>query len=102
MASLVVLYHTPRDTAAFDKYYFETHVAIARKLPGLRKYEVSRGPVNTPAGSSPYQLIATLYFDDVPAIQRALASPEFQPAVDDVQKFATGGADILYFDSTEV
>jgi uncharacterized protein (TIGR02118 family) len=33
---------------AFDKHYFEAHVPIAKKIPGLRKYEVSRGPVATP------------------------------------------------------
>ena len=32
---------------AFDKHYFEAHVPIAKKIPGLRKYEVSRGPVAT-------------------------------------------------------
>src|SRR5580704_4043115 len=30
---------------AFDKHYFEAHVPIAKKIPGLRKSEVSRGPV---------------------------------------------------------
>ena len=29
MAHVVVMYKTPKDTAAFDKYYFETHVPIA-------------------------------------------------------------------------
>ena len=52
MAHVVVMYKTPKDTAAFDKYYFETHVPIAKKIPGLRKYEVSKGPVATPAGPS--------------------------------------------------
>jgi len=33
---------------AFDKHYFEAHVPIAKKIPGLRKYEVSQGPVATP------------------------------------------------------
>lgn len=35
MARLVVLYRTPTDAAAFGKYYAETHVSIAKKLPGL-------------------------------------------------------------------
>ena len=50
MAEVVVLYKTPKDPAAFDKYYAETHIPLAKKLPGLRKYEVSQGPVATPAG----------------------------------------------------
>jgi uncharacterized protein (TIGR02118 family) len=69
MAHLVVMYKTPKDTAAFDKHYFETHVPIAKKIPGLRKYEVSHGPVATPAGPSAYHLIATLYFDSLDAIK---------------------------------
>ena len=40
MARLVVMYKTPKDAAAFDKYYFETHVPIAQKVPGIE--EVSR------------------------------------------------------------
>ncbi len=38
MARLVVMYRAPRDTAAFDAYYFVTHVPLAKKIPGLRKY----------------------------------------------------------------
>ena len=45
MAQLVVMYKTPKDAAAFDKRYFEKHIPIAKKLPGLKKYEVSQGSV---------------------------------------------------------
>jgi uncharacterized protein (TIGR02118 family) len=102
MARLVVMYRTPKSTAAFDKHYFETQVPIAKKIPGLRKYEVSQGPVATPAGPSGFHLIATLHFDDLAAIQRAFASAEGQAAAADVQTFATGGVDMLLFDSREV
>ena len=50
MARMVVIYKTPRDIAAFDKDYYEVHVPLAKKLPGLRRYEVSQGPIATPAG----------------------------------------------------
>jgi uncharacterized protein (TIGR02118 family) len=79
MARLVVLYKTPKNAAAFDKYYFETHVPIAKKVPGLRKYEVSQGPIATPAGPSGLHLIATLHFDDLAAIQRVFASGPPRP-----------------------
>lgn len=52
MADMTVLYRTPKDIEAFDKHYFETHVPLAKKPPGLRSYEVSKGPIKTPAGSS--------------------------------------------------
>jgi uncharacterized protein (TIGR02118 family) len=102
MARQVVMYRTPKDAAAFDKYYFETHIDIAKKIPGLKKYEVSQGPVVTPAGPSGLHLIATLHFDDLAAIQRAFASAEGQAAAADVQTFATGGVDMFLFDSREI
>jgi uncharacterized protein (TIGR02118 family) len=101
MASLVALYKTPKDAAAFDKYYAETHIPIAKKIPGLRRYEISRGAVASPAGPSGVHLVATLRFDSMAAIQSALGSAEGQATVADLQKFATGGADILMFDSAE-
>jgi uncharacterized protein (TIGR02118 family) len=102
MARLVVMYKTPKDETAFSKHYFATHVPLAKKFPGLRKYEVSEGPVATPAGPSQYHLIATLHFDDLAALKKALAGPEAKAAVADVKIFATGGVDMLMFDSREV
>ena len=97
-----VLYKTPTDPAAFDKHYAEKHIQIAKKIPGLRKYEISQGPVATPTGPSGYHLVALLHFDNVAAIQGAFGSPEGQAAVADVQNFATGGVDILMFDTRPV
>jgi uncharacterized protein (TIGR02118 family) len=102
MARLVVMYKTPKDTAAFDKHYSEKHVPLAKKIPGVRKYEISQGPIVTPAGPSNLHLIATLHFDDMAAIQKAFGSPEGQAAAADVQSFATGGADMYIFDNREV
>jgi uncharacterized protein (TIGR02118 family) len=102
MASLVVLYKTPKDATAFDKYYAETHIPIAKKIPGLRRYEVSRAPVASPGGATGVHLVATLTFDSMAAIQSAFASAEGQVAAADVPIFATGGADMLMFDSVEV
>jgi uncharacterized protein (TIGR02118 family) len=102
MARLVVLYKTPRDPAAFDKHYFDRHVPFAKKIPGLRKYEVNNGPVATPAGPSSIHLVAILHFDDMTAIQNAFASAEGQAAAADVQTFATGGADMYLFENREV
>ena len=96
MAQLLVMYKTPKDVAAFDKHYFERQVPLAKKIPGLKKYEVSHGPVATPAGPSGYHLVAILQYDNLAAIQNALA------AVTDVQKFATGGADIFMLDTRQV
>src|ERR1035441_7997960 len=102
MAQVVVLYKTPKDPAAFDKYYADTHIPLAKKLPGLRKYQVSQGPVATPAGPSGLHLIAILTFDSMAAVQNAFGSAEGQATAADVPKFASGGADIMFFDTKDV
>ena len=102
MARLVVLYGTPRDPAAFDAYYASTHIPIAKRIPGLRRYEVSKGPVLTPAGPSRVHLTAILHFDDLAAIGAAFASPEGQKAAADVETFATGGVEMFLFDDVVV
>ncbi|HEY3641170.1 MAG TPA: EthD family reductase [Xanthobacteraceae bacterium] len=102
MARLLVMYRTPKDPGAFDKYYFETHVPIAKQIPGLRQYEVSRGAIATPAGPAGFHLIATLHFDDLKAVQLAFASPQGQAAAADVAKFASGGVDMMFFDHAEI
>jgi uncharacterized protein (TIGR02118 family) len=103
MAAILVMFKTPKDVAAFDKRYFEAHVPLAKKIPGLIKYEVSQGPVTTPNGASDIHLVAILHFNDLTAIQSALASPEGQAALADRLSFAPeGSVEILRFDSREL
>lgn len=101
MARVVVLYKTPKDPAAFDRYYAATHVALAKKIPGLRSYDISRGPVASPAGDSGVHLVATLGFDSVAAIQEAFGTPDGKAATGDLANFADGGADILIFETVD-
>ena len=68
MATLIVMYRTPTDPAAFDTHYRIHHIPLAKALPGLRRYEISKGSVATPAGPSGFHMIATLRFDDMAAI----------------------------------
>lgn len=102
MARLLVMYKTPKDTAAFDKYYFATHAPIAKNIPGLRHYEVSRGTVASPASASGVHLVAMLQFDDMAALQSGVASAQGQAAVNDLPNFATGGVDILMYETKDV
>lgn len=74
MAHMIVIYRTPKDRESFDKHYFEVHVPMAKKLPGLRKYEVSTQPIVSPVGWKDVYLVATLHFDSLDAIKAAFAS----------------------------
>jgi uncharacterized protein (TIGR02118 family) len=102
MAKLVALYKKPADPAAFDAYYFSTHLPLAKKIAGLRHYEVNAGAITTPQGESPYHLIATMSFDSLAAIQQAVASPEGQATAADLANFAHAGVELLIFDTKAV
>ncbi|MFZ0500136.1 MAG: EthD family reductase [Steroidobacteraceae bacterium] len=104
MARMVVIYRTPKNVEAFDRHYFETHIPLAKKIPGLRKYEVSRGPVTVLAGSPDVYLVGTVYFDDLEAMKKAFASAEGQAAAADRQIYAPDdtGVQMFLFDDTEV
>jgi len=104
MARMVVIYRTPENVEAFDRHYFDIHVPLAKAIPGLRKYEISDGPIATPVGSPDVHRIATLYFDDLAAIEKAFASPEGQAAGVDRRLFAPdeSGVQIHLFDNREL
>jgi len=102
MARVVVMYKTPKNAEAFDRHYASTHIPLAKKIPGLKKYDISQGMVGSPAGPTGIHLVATLHFDSMSALQAALSSPEGQAAAADLANFADGGADLLMFDTKDV
>ena len=104
MARMVVIYRTPENVEAFDRHYFDIHVPLAKKIPGLRKYEISDGPIMTPVGASNVHRIGTLHFDDLTAIEKAFASAEGQAAGADRRLFAPddSGVQMFLFDSRDV
>ena len=101
-AKLIALYHHPEDPARFDEYYFNRHVPIAKRVPGLRGYEVSAGPVVTPDGKRAYHLAALLEFDSMAELGTALASPEGLETGADLNNFAQAGVELLVFETRKV
>jgi uncharacterized protein (TIGR02118 family) len=102
MAKLISLYNHPTDAAAFEQYLHETHLGIARKIPGLRSIEISRGPVMTAEGPGPYHLVGVLSFDTMEDLHAGLNSPEGHAAAADAATLGTGGLTVLVFDSQQV
>ncbi len=98
MAKALVIYNPPVDPAAFDHYYANVHTPIAKKIPGLRSLELSRGGIVNPTGPAPFHQIAILTFDSMAALKAGLDSKEGQAAVADIPNFATAGASVLMFE----
>jgi uncharacterized protein (TIGR02118 family) len=73
----------------FQRYWRETHGPIAARLPGLRRYVQCHTLPELYGGENPpaYDGAAELWFDDLEAMQRALASPEVRAAREDERNF---------------
>ena len=95
MAKLIVVYRIPRDPAEFDRYYAQVHTPLAKKIPGLRRLEVTR-LTGAPSGASDLYLIAELYFDNAAARETALATNEGKATEADVPKFAEGIVSVYF------
>jgi uncharacterized protein (TIGR02118 family) len=94
---MLVVYRTPRNTEVFDKHYLEVHVPLAKKLPGLRKYEVSKGAIVPIAGAKDPYMVAMLYFDSLPAIREAFASEVGRACAADRKVLAPSDDDLQMF-----
>ncbi len=102
MAKVIALYKRPADTAAFDAHYWSRHMPLAKAMPGLRRYEVSDGPIATPAGEASVHMLGILTFDSMAAVQAAMASPEGVATAADLGNFAQAGVELLIFDTKEL
>lgn len=83
MVKVSVMYvGQPADPAAFDAYYWGTHLPTVQKWPRIRRITLAKGG----PGAEFYQ-IADLWFDSRADLDAALASPERKVSADDVKRF---------------
>jgi uncharacterized protein (TIGR02118 family) len=73
----------------FQRYWRETHGPIAARIPGVRRYVQCHVLSELYAGDRPpaYDGAAELWFDDLDAMRRAMASPEMEAAREDERNF---------------
>jgi uncharacterized protein (TIGR02118 family) len=83
----LVLYRQPTDQEAFERHYFDVHVPLAKRLPGLRRYTVSRNPSSI-RGEEGFFLVAELDWDDMDSLRRDFSSPLGQATARDVDELA--------------
>jgi uncharacterized protein (TIGR02118 family) len=100
MHRLSVLYGHPADPAAFDRYYHDVHIAIAKKMRGFSGWTIGKCQTAVEGELPPYYLIVGLYAESREKIDQILATPEGQAAIADVPKFATGGYKFMFNEET--
>ena len=96
MHRLLVLYNEPKDAAHFRKYYVETHVPLAHKMPGIKnpRYTFDAKPMGS--GKAPYFCIFEADFDSE-ATMSAFGSKEGRAVAADVPNYASGGVTMTHF-----
>ncbi|WP_026260179.1 EthD family reductase [Segetibacter koreensis] len=104
MAKMTVIYRNPKDKEIFEQHYFNVHIPLAKQLPELKKYEISKAPIISPTGHSDTYLVANLYFDSMEDIKKAFSSEVGQKCALDRKILAPNNDDIqIYlFDTIEV
>jgi uncharacterized protein (TIGR02118 family) len=115
MAFVTVIYNTPKSAAAFEKYYWATHVPLVgakQAEVGFVGAELTKFDATLDGKKPTYYRQAVLWFKDMAALEAGIATPGFKAIGDDLAKFATGGltgmigeetsdhADLLTGDST--
>jgi uncharacterized protein (TIGR02118 family) len=94
MYRMTILYGTPVDPEHFRRYYYESHIPIARRMKGLMGWNLSWID-DDPSAPSRHVLIAELYAESADAMNAILSSPEGEAARTDLDNFATGGVEFL-------
>lgn len=102
MAKIFAIYQQPADPAAFDHYYFNKHVPLAKTIPGLLAYEVTRGNVMGMGGKHGVYLVAVLEFASMEAIGAAMASAQGQATAADLANFASAGVDVMMAETAAI
>jgi uncharacterized protein (TIGR02118 family) len=101
MVRLLVLYNTPEDPEAFDRHYNEIHIPLAKRLPGLLRYTISRN-ISVAPGGKEFYLVAELDWESQEAMQAAMTSEIGKETTADVPKFALSGVTIVTYEVAEV
>jgi uncharacterized protein (TIGR02118 family) len=97
-AIVTVIYKTPKDTAAFEKYYAGTHLPLLESNKseiGLERAEFTKFVSNLDGSPASRYRQAELYFSSMEALKKGTATPGFKKVAGDLPKFATGGVDAL-------
>lgn len=79
--------HPESSAEAFDHHLRETHAPLVAQLPGLRRLVVNRVQPDPNGPPATWDAIAEDWFDNLEALQAALASPQGQAVNADAATF---------------
>jgi uncharacterized protein (TIGR02118 family) len=101
MVQMTVIYKIPEDVDFFEKHYFEIHIPLAKKLPGLIKYEINDGQIMSTTGHTETHRIANLYFNSMEEMKKAFQSEIGQQCAADRKILASDNEVQIYLYNTK-
>jgi uncharacterized protein (TIGR02118 family) len=90
MAIVTVIYKQPKDTAAFEKYYAETHLPLVgsnQQEIGFTKAELTKFTTSLDGKKPEFYRQAELYFPSADAARKGIATDAFKKVGDDFKNF---------------
>jgi uncharacterized protein (TIGR02118 family) len=94
MAFVTVIYNQPKSAAAFEKYYWDTHVPLVGEKQaevGFLAAELTKFDATLDGKKPPFYRQAVLWFRNMAELEKGIATPGFKAIGDDLAKFADGG-----------
>ncbi len=87
MTKLIAYYKAPENKDEFEKKYFNEHLPLAKKMPGLIKCEIVR--LKGLGDAEPrFFMQADMYFENEDALNKAMSSAEGRAAAKNLMSFA--------------
>lgn len=96
MSKLIALYKLPDEPQSFDDAYFNTHLPLINKVPGLVNTVITRFS-RTLIGDGFY-MMAEMDFGSMDDLKTAMKSPEMGAAGDNLNSFAEGLYTLMFGD----
>lgn len=91
---LIALYKLPEDMEGFEQKYFNTHLPLISKVPGLERTVITR--INRTIMGEGFYMIAEMYFADADSLKSGMKSPEMAAAGENLNSFAEGLVTLMF------
>ena len=91
---------TKKSLEEWEKYYTDKYIHDLRKAPGLARYIIGK-TLKMGHADGTYYRVATLFYEDMAAFQRASSSPEGRDAARMMQEMAPN-SNLYIIDAQEV
>ncbi|HWA16309.1 MAG TPA: EthD family reductase, partial [Gemmatimonadales bacterium] len=102
-AFVTVIYNQPKNPSVFETYYWATHVPLVGSKQaeiGFTAAELTKFDSNLDGKKATFYRQAVLWFENMEALEKGIATPGFKAVGDDLANFATGGLTALVGEET--